>query len=134
MRRTVKRNAKRSVAIPITDPIDNVEQNQPLAEECVANVEKYMKAEAQTQLPKTDGTLLTKKETPTHIVMHGMLESPNHVVLSKTTSENDARTSEVVFDDPMMREGMKKRQRGEDIDAQVQPDPRQTNAEPQTDA
>lgn len=76
-----------------------------------------MNVKDQTQLMKTDGTLFKKGETVALIAMDRMLASPNNVVLSKPKSKNDARTSEAAVHEPIMRDGMKKRQLDEDIDA-----------------
>lgn len=59
-----------SAVIPIVDPVDNTEHNEPLAEVCVVNLKNLINADDKTQLLKTDSTLLTKEGIASRISLH----------------------------------------------------------------
>lgn len=48
---------ERSDVIQIEEPVDNTGHNEPLADVCVANVDKLMIAHEQTKQPKADDTV-----------------------------------------------------------------------------
>lgn len=56
----------------IEDTVDNAEHKEPLVKVCSVNVENLINAHYQMQLPKTDGTVSTKRETAAHITLNKM--------------------------------------------------------------
>lgn len=52
-------------------------------------------------MPKTYGAVLTKAETASRIALNRVFQNRNYVDRSKQTSENEARTSAGVVEEPM---------------------------------
>lgn len=93
--------------ISIADPVSNAEHIGPLAKVCVVNVNNPINVQDQIQLPKTDGPVLTKKQSTVSVAVYGKSPSRKHVDWKRPRSAHGARRLEAVIDEPLIGEDVK---------------------------